>query len=825
MHSVVDVPLATSDEEIDELTLIRLFFDDIERQPAIISRRQQLWLGAQINGVRSLERWRQSFRKENDRFPTTQEMLRWIYSELTECWAGLNDHTMHADIRLPGLEGLASEVLIARHNLFKLRRSRVRRMFNQVEHADSDAFVSLAYDLVETLWMIPDSALRYLGDWIGENETLPIAEDFDEWIAIQSCLDREFEQVLAQKRKSRRWLIAGFLRYPAKMARNYVDRGVEYLDLVQEGVLGVMRAARRYDYRKHGKFANYVSTWIWQSIGRAIPNYGRSIRIPVHFYEKLQEVQDAYYRTASEGISEPSAHQIALRSELLSLDELEPIKRSQQHGSELAEEIREKWDNAAAEIQLALSHLWTIHSICEPLPDHLTGGLPHAPSDDHGHICLSTLIPADPSAMPPENIKHSDLSDRILQVLESLDLSDRNRRMIELRYGLKDGQERTLEEVGEKFGLTRERVRQIEAKVLERMAHPVHRKPLINYHRDEQTEINKLRVPRSILSHLEQRDHDKLFRTLAPFEESDDSMSVLDDWLADLPGGRQFGHKIDSGKREEQLSSVFTVFGSPTHYTDIAEELNEQLVDGDLMSNYVYSLLTKYDDTFILLGQGVFSFIEWELSRAEENEPVIPYCPSPLGGSGSFFESVFVAKELLEETLPVNEFLAQILEWAGSDVNQLDWLCQSYLTAYYLVGIVPYVFFPDSNERSLYCTLPEGNVHETRYFCLQKLNQRLVAMPGFWWYLHRHQPLRVTHLGELFVDAHPAGLYDAGNRLDILESLGAVLNEYGHYRLTSLGEELAGMWAKRPEMTDVVDTIEEEGAHTIDEWAELGLLF
>jgi hypothetical protein len=171
--------------------------------------------------------------------------------------------------------------------------------------------------------------------------------------------------------------------------------------------------------------------------------------------------------------------------------------------------------------------------------------------------------------------------------------------------------------------------------------------------------------------------------------------------------------------------------------------------------------------------------------------------------------------------LPADVFLDQITDWAGFENEVAEWLQQSYLTAYYLVGLIRYVFLPDRPTQILRCTLPEDDIHSARLHCLESMNRRLVAMPAFWWLLRVHQPTRVTQLGERLSEVHPAGLDDASHRLTILASLGAVAEEYGLYRLTQLGHDCAEAWAARPDLPTKLE-LPEKPIPDAEAWLDIG---
>jgi hypothetical protein len=141
-----------------------------------------------------------------------------------------------------------------------------------------------------------------------------------------------------------------------------------------------------------------------------------------------------------------------------------------------------------------------------------------------------------------------------------------------------------------------------------------------------------------------------------------------------------------------------------------------------------------------------------------------------------------------------------LVQWTGFSWPQPSWVCQSALSTYYLVGVVPYVFYGERKDDLVHLALPVTDLRSSRQYCLETLSRRLQAMPEFWWLLQRFQPIRVTDLAQLFVDVHPLALDDVANRLTILTGIGAVhRSSSGRYHLTRLGETTAKRWARQPE--------------------------
>jgi RNA polymerase primary sigma factor len=315
-------------------------------------------------------------------------------------------------------------------------------------------------------YILPDEYTGWLLKFLQVHHDLPAQPTLFRNLPPEHELACEVEIIRARAEEATRALIRANLRLVVSVAKRYLGRGISLLDLIQEGNLGLLRAVGKFDPRRGFKFSTYATWWIRQSINRSIAEQARTIRIPVHLFESISRILRAQRQLTQELGREPTTRELALEVGYLPASDVQAVLRAQAEELPLEPEVQRRLEYATQKVDRVL------RSAEEPVS--LEG-----PVGDEESSQLGDFIEDEDAPSPIDAAAREMLREQIQQALDGL--LDRERQVLELRFGLTDGKDHTLEEVSRYFNVTRERVRQIEAKALRKLRHPTRSRPLKDY--------------------------------------------------------------------------------------------------------------------------------------------------------------------------------------------------------------------------------------------------------------------------------------------------------------------------------------------------------
>ncbi|HEX9017895.1 MAG TPA: sigma-70 family RNA polymerase sigma factor [Anaerolineaceae bacterium] len=329
-----------------------------------------------------------------------------------------------------------------------------------------DGLVRHAFIVFMSIYLMPTEVAAPLMTYLQRESRLPELEFFSKHLPGESELAMEVDAVHRRADEANQTLIRANLRLVVSIAKRYLGRGISFLDLIQEGNLGLLRAVTKFDPTRGFKFSTYATWWIRQSISRYIAEQARTIRIPVHLFEAITRLLRVQRSMVQQLGREPTAEELALEAGLLSDEDTRVIRRARRENTPIDPEVLRRWNWATAKVQRILQSAEEPVSLERPVGDEESSQLGDFIEDDEA------LEPMDAAA-------REMLREQVQSALGAL--SERERQVLELRFGLIDGKDHTLEEVSRYFNVTRERIRQIEAKALRKLRHPTRSRHLREY--------------------------------------------------------------------------------------------------------------------------------------------------------------------------------------------------------------------------------------------------------------------------------------------------------------------------------------------------------
>jgi RNA polymerase primary sigma factor len=436
----------------------------------LLTAEQEIWLATQLSGATTLERLTSQAMEDGSSENLYVRTMLANYEALLHSWQQAEAASQKINVELPDLALIIREAQQLRQSWQSSSPSYLRHYLNDGEWGQAEEWGELAisvFSIFNAVYLMPADLSDQLCDYYMESMDLPSLATFDEWLnQVEMALRYNEFMIYHLAEEAKVSLTRANLRLVVSVAKRYMGRGIQFLDLVQEGNVGLLRAVEKFDHMKGFKFSTYATWWIRQAVSRAIADQARTIRIPVHMVETINRIIRAQRDMVQELSRNPTDEELALELDYMTPEEVDQIKRAQRDGDPIDPLLYRKWRQATGKIRNILRIAQEPMSLELPVGQEDTTQLGDFIED------VSVVEPVDAASKQL-------LREQVRNVLEFL--SDRERQVLEMRFGLTDGKDHTLEEVGNEFGVTRERIRQIEAKALRKLRHPSRSRVLRDY--------------------------------------------------------------------------------------------------------------------------------------------------------------------------------------------------------------------------------------------------------------------------------------------------------------------------------------------------------
>ena len=439
---------------------VRMYLREIGRV-RLLESHEEMWLSTIREAAALLKERRGELTDGRDRPASDKEVWLSLVDDIHEAWKRIEAISKNRGMERPDLGKMVEETLMILNSPgLPDESSYLSNFLEQASVSEDEQWAELTAALLEVLmylYLMPEATLEDLrGEWL-EKGKLQGKRRMRNRVPDNKVLERAWAPLDQRAQECQQALISANLRLVVNIAKRYSRRGISFLDLIQEGNIGLLRAVEKFEHTRGFKFSTYATWWIRQAVTRAIADQSRTIRIPVHMVEAINRLSRTKRSLTQKYGRAPTSAELALAMGYLEADDIESIEEKVEMGETLSPALERRLSRASAKVQ----------QIMDLAQEPMSLEMPVGSEEDSE---LADFIEDETMPAPDDATSKRLLEEHIHSALDIL--NEREREVLEMRYGLQDGRTHTLEEVGKAFGVTRERIRQIETKALRKLRHP-----------------------------------------------------------------------------------------------------------------------------------------------------------------------------------------------------------------------------------------------------------------------------------------------------------------------------------------------------------------